>query len=118
MKAKFINEKFADISDPIKDMGIGVFMPYEEYDTEVSDVLNNWIKKVKTTLRNKTITGKFLKATSFRLEYAEYHEETNVISLYVDNVTIEINKKPKIVITNEQSDHYKLIEKEKYKVTQ
>ena len=50
MRAKLVNEKFTEDSDPIRDMGIGIFHPHDfknrkEFDNFLADVLPFILKK-------------------------------------------------------------------------
>lgn len=62
MKAKFIYEKFTEISDPINDMGIGKINFKEEfhkqYYSHVLVLYNKWVDFVQQ-FKGKWIIGKF-----------------------------------------------------------
>jgi hypothetical protein len=59
MKAKFINEKFSEKSDPIADMGIGGFNLARIRSKLRSDFRKNYIKEIENLLLNQTIKGYF-----------------------------------------------------------
>ena len=41
MRAKFVNEKYTELSDPVKDMGIGLLKDEEKWAYELMDKLKN-----------------------------------------------------------------------------
>jgi hypothetical protein len=61
MRAKYINEKFKEDTDPIKDMGIGtekVDFREKEYDIRPTIHIKNWLKFLEGFI-GKIIKGKF-----------------------------------------------------------
>jgi hypothetical protein len=67
MKAKFVNEKFVEKSDPIKDMSIGgiklsdLIKPYFEKmytnDLSIDEIIKEWYKYLSELLNGKTINA-------------------------------------------------------------
>ncbi len=72
MRARLINEKFEETSDPIADMGIGGFFPGKELDKIFHNTLVSWKeylmqflhKKITGYLRANTPDGPSLKVTT------------------------------------------------------
>jgi len=60
MRPTFINEKFEEITDPIKDMGIGGFVPFDVYNKMVGPSIEKWEQVVRDSIENKTLQGTFM----------------------------------------------------------
>lgn len=61
MRAKFINERFVEDSDPIRDMGIGgveINFAIKRKELRPQDDLDDWMNFLRS-LMGKTIIGKF-----------------------------------------------------------
>jgi hypothetical protein len=60
MRPIFINEKFEEIADPIQDMGIGGFVPFDVYNKMMGPSIKKWEKVIKDSIENKTLQGTFM----------------------------------------------------------
>lgn len=60
MRPTFINEKFDEISDPVVDMGIGGFVPFDMYNRMIGPLIKKWEKIVRDSIEGKTLQGHFL----------------------------------------------------------
>ena len=79
MRAKFINEKFQEKSDPIKDMGIGKFK-LEDLSrpffnslgkityNEIEEAEKRWYKYLSNLLNGKTITATLQRYPSMKIK--------------------------------------------------
>jgi len=61
MRAKFINEKFEEHTDPISDMDIGGMILDNIHSNIHNEAAKKWIKFLKDTLEGKTIKGRMMK---------------------------------------------------------
>lgn len=114
MKAHFINEKFSKESDPIQDMGIGGFMPYIEYDTEIKLILEKWQHTVIKSIKGKIIIGEFLIGTSQNVPTASFlkHTKTNM-QIKADKVFFEEDY---IIIQSPANHLFRLERDQKYQI--
>src|ERR1035437_1259863 len=59
MRPTFINEKFEEITDPVQDMGIGGFVPFDVYNKMMGPSIEKWEKMVRDSIKGKTLQGTF-----------------------------------------------------------
>ena len=73
MRAKYINEKFSDINDPIKDMGIGM---YKDFDSKI-DLMNWIIEHIPAVLNTPSIPNDILDGKDGNLFKEKYYRKLN-----------------------------------------
>ena len=94
MKARYINEKFTEEGDPIRDMGIGLYSPH---DFKSSDELNMFIAEMlPSILRIRKLPEDILddKCANYYLYFSKNMESKLIrLSKYV-NKYLTVNGKP------------------------
>lgn len=74
MKAKFVNEKFTDYSDPIKDMGIGeIEVNFKKMYNDIKPIQNlqKWVDYI-SSFNGKIISGRFIKNKSKKILFNKF----------------------------------------------
>jgi uncharacterized surface protein with fasciclin (FAS1) repeats len=61
MRAKSVNEKFTDKSDPVSDIGIGGIELVKEYRSIKHEAAEKWIKFLKDNLEGHVVKGSMMK---------------------------------------------------------
>ncbi len=95
MKAKFINEKFVEKSDPIADMGIGGVSIYEIFSKIRKEAAEKLIRLLKDMFEGKTIRATSMKWSAIGHRWGKYVIEVDeVLTTYSkDGFTSEIRLK-------------------------
>lgn len=105
MRARIVNEKFTDKSDPIRDMGIGGIITDDEYQKIEDKATRMWIQFLKNTFEGKTIKGTMM----------AWHESGHNWKEWTILVKQVMNKKDRdgfsseITVMDEKNQRYTLI---------
>lgn len=114
MRAKFVNEKFIDDSDPIKDMGIGTYrVNFQEVYDDINPKihLTNWLKYLES-LVGKHINGKFKNKRSKQIG-----QETISSEEFLIMVCNSLNSGDEIYFTDNKGKTYFVIKSEDYQLS-
>jgi len=113
MRAKFINEKFTEKSDPIEDLGIGGFVPQKLYDEMIKPYHEAWRKSLNDMMVGKIVKGRFIRLDSF----GEHAEKTKKdFPILVTKIIYAFPESGNITIKGPSGWEFELILEEKYKI--
>lgn len=110
MRAKIVNEKFSEKSDPVSDMSIGGILFDDEYQKIEDKATRMWIQFLKNTLEGKTLNGTMMAWNESGHNWREF-------TIYVKQV---MNNKDRdgfsseITVMDEKNQRYTLIGDKKY----
>jgi hypothetical protein len=104
MRAKFINEKFEEHTDPISDMGIGGII-LDDIHTKIEDeAAKKWIKWLKDTLEGKTIKGIMMKREKFGHDWKKWTIRVKKINNTLDRFGFS----HEVSVTDDKGDSYSI----------